>query len=101
MVIGNGVGMADLSRLPGRDGQLWEWQVRGACRGMDSSRFFYFDGERGPRRERREAEAKAVCRECPVLDACRAHALQVREPYGIWGGLTEAERARILTYAAV
>ena len=23
---------------------------------------------------------------------CRSHALEVREPYGVWGGLTEAER---------
>lgn len=91
--------MADLSRLPGRDGQLWEWQVRGACRGMDSSRFFYFDGERSPGRERREAYAKAICQQCQVVDACRTRALEVREPYGIWGGLTEVERAQILGVA--
>jgi WhiB family redox-sensing transcriptional regulator len=27
-----------------------------------------------------------------VLVQCRAHALQVREPYGVWGGMTEDER---------
>ena len=27
-----------------------------------------------------------------VLQACRTHALAVREPYGVWGGLTEDER---------
>jgi WhiB family transcriptional regulator, redox-sensing transcriptional regulator len=26
------------------------------------------------------------------MRACRSHALEVREPYGVWGGLTEAER---------
>ena len=93
--------MADIRRLPGRTAELWEWQVHGACRGMDSARFFYPEGERGPRRERREEAAKEICAQCPVLTDCRAHALQVQEPYGIWGGLTEHERFAILTHAAV
>lgn len=38
--------------------------------------------------------AKAVCQVCPVVGECRAYALQIREPYGIWGGLTETERRR-------
>ena len=54
----------------------------------------------GPARARREAQAKAVCFECPAMAACRAHALQVHEPYGIWGGLSEGERAQMLTLAA-
>jgi WhiB family redox-sensing transcriptional regulator len=28
--------------------------------------------------------------------ACREHALKVREPYGVWGGLTEEEREQVL-----
>jgi WhiB family transcriptional regulator, redox-sensing transcriptional regulator len=27
-----------------------------------------------------------------VIEQCRRHALTVREPYGVWGGLTEDER---------
>lgn len=26
---------------------------------------------------------------------CRSHALVVREPYGVWGGLTEEEREAV------
>lgn len=26
---------------------------------------------------------------------CRSHALAVREPYGVWGGLTEEEREAV------
>lgn len=89
--------MADISRLPGRNADLWQWQLHAACRGMDSSRFFYPDRERSPRREHRETAAKAICALCPVIADCRAHALQVQEPYGIWGGLTENERLRLLT----
>jgi WhiB family redox-sensing transcriptional regulator len=95
------IDVADIRRLPGPAAELWEWQVHGACRGMDSARFFYPEGERSPRRERREAAAKAICARCPVITDCRTHALQVQEPYGIWGGLTENERLAILTYAAV
>jgi hypothetical protein len=39
--------------------------------------------------------AKAVCWRCPVLDACREHALVTAEPYGVWGGLSETDRRRI------
>jgi WhiB family redox-sensing transcriptional regulator len=93
--------VADIRRLPGRTAELWEWRVHGVCRGMDSARFFYPGGERNSHRERREEAAKKICAHCPVLTDCRAHALQVQEPYGIWGGLTEHERLAILTHAAV
>jgi WhiB family redox-sensing transcriptional regulator len=88
--------MADTRRLPGPNADLWDWQLRGSCRGMDSSFFFHPDGERGPARARREARAKAVCQHCPVLEQCRRHALAVQEPYGIWGGLSESEREAII-----
>ena len=84
--------MTDISRLPAPQLEVWEWQLHGACRGHDTELFFHPEGERGPRRANREAAAKAVCASCPVLLACREHALAVREPYGIWGGLSEHER---------
>jgi len=28
-----------------------------------------------------------------VIEQCREHSLAVREPYGVWGGLSEEERA--------
>ena len=74
----------------------WEWQFDGACRSMDPEMFFHPDGERGPRRRNRENAAKAVCATCPVIAACRTQALAVAEPYGIWGGLSEDDRALIL-----
>lgn len=33
---------------------------------------------------------------CPVRAQCAAHALAVREPYGVWGGLTEDEREELM-----
>lgn len=71
----------------------WEWQQHGLCRGVDSSVFFHPEGERGHARANRAERAKVLCQRCPVLEACREHALSVGEPYGIWGGMSEAERA--------
>ena len=39
--------MADFSRLPGPNADLWDWQLSAACRGVDSSLFFHPEGERG------------------------------------------------------
>ncbi|SCE22930.1 Transcription factor WhiB, partial [Streptomyces sp. SolWspMP-sol7th] len=78
--------MADFSRLPGPNADLWDWQLLAACRGVDSSLFFHPEGERGAARSAREASAKEVCMRCPVRAECAAHALAVREPYGVWGG---------------
>jgi hypothetical protein len=44
------------------------------------------------RARNRDNAAKAVCLTCPVLQNCREHALQVHEPYGVCGGMTEDER---------
>ena len=76
--------MADFSRLPGPNADLWDWQLLAACRGVDSSLFFHPEGERGAARSARETSAKEVCMRCPVRAECAAHALAVREPYGVW-----------------
>jgi len=88
--------MAEISRLPRPVLSEWEWQEQGACRELPTEMFFHPDGERGPRRANREKAAKAVCATCPVIDACRKHALAVQEPYGIWGGLSEDDRQAII-----
>jgi WhiB family redox-sensing transcriptional regulator len=89
--------MADITRLPGPNADLWDWQLDAACRDLDSSVFFHPEGERGSARARRQEQAKAVCATCPVLRQCAEHALRVREPYGVWGGMTEEERAEMYT----
>jgi WhiB family redox-sensing transcriptional regulator len=88
--------MAELSRLPGPVTELWDWQMRALCTGLGTEAFFHPDGERGPGRAARERAAKAVCARCPVIEECAAHALAVREPYGVWGGLSEDDRDAIL-----
>lgn len=75
---------------------FWQWRRMGACQDAPSELFFH--GEDTPRGERRRNEraAKHICKSCQVLDICRGHALDVGERYGVWGGLTENERIRIL-----
>lgn len=85
--------MSLVDLLPGPNADLWDWQLQGACRGENSEVFYHPDGERGRSRQLRENRAKAICRNCPVIEACRAHALECNEPFGVWGGMTEAERA--------
>ena len=84
--------MTQLNRLPRTTQEAWEWQYRGICRSDDPRLFFHPDGERGAARRRRDQAALALCIRCPVLESCRRHALSVREPYGVWGGLTEEDR---------
>ncbi len=88
--------MADTHRLPPPVTDVWDWQLHGACREMDSALFFHPENERGPARAGREAHAKQICRSCPVIQQCRAHSLAVREPYGVWGGMSESERNDII-----
>lgn len=87
--------MAEITRLPGPVADLWDWQLDGACRTVSPDVFFHPEGERGSARRTRDRAAKQVCLTCPVLDQCRHHALTVREPYGVWGGMTEDERLAV------
>lgn len=73
------------------------WQPRAACRGRHASVFFP-PSHAEPRDDRYERErlAKAICHRCPVRQPCLDYALRIREPHGIWGGMNEVERQRLL-----
>lgn len=77
------------------------WQLKGLCRGNHSLLFFPpSTNERKEDRDRREHKAKAICGVCGVKDECLEFALEIREPYGIWGGLTETERRQVASRRA-
>jgi len=73
----------------------WQWQSQGACLDGDDTVFFHPTNTRGSVRRRREAAAKRVCAGCPVRIECADYAIRAREPYGVWGGLSEADREAI------
>ncbi|UDG98909.1 WhiB family transcriptional regulator [Rhodococcus opacus] len=78
--------------LPRPCTQLWDWQMHALCRNTGTELFFAHDDEGRGARIRRERQAKAVCATCPVQRECHTHAITVGEPYGVWGGTTEADR---------
>jgi len=65
------------------------WMAHAACAGRGDD-LFYPPGylTSGAQVE----AARAVCAGCPVVRACRQWALEVPEPYGIWGATTPSER---------
>jgi WhiB family redox-sensing transcriptional regulator len=69
------------------------WAINGACRQFDPDLFF-------PGPDGSAADAVKICRACPVLDECREWALDARVAFGIWGGMTERERRRVLRRSA-
>jgi len=66
------------------------WQAMAACRrsGLD---FFSVDHDV-------QAACIEVCRACPVTDECLRHAVEHREPEGVWAGEVVTRR-RLLTLA--
>lgn len=70
-----------------------EWRQRAACLEYPAVLFFGLDDSETPVERRiREDEAKRICSTCDVRRECLDYALETKEPYGIWGGLTEIER---------
>jgi len=73
------------------------WRVDAQCRQKNAVHFFapaHF--ERKQEKDARESAARALCGTCRVQTACLEYALRVQEPHGIWGGLNELERRRLL-----
>lgn len=62
----------------------------------EPEKFFGPDNERRAEKERREALAKAICWGCPVIEACLKDSLDEHIPYGVYGGVGEGERQRLL-----
>lgn len=65
------------------------WQDDANCLGVDPDLFF-------PERGASTREAKEVCRGCIVRLDCLEYALSNGEKFGIWGGLSERERRRMM-----
>lgn len=80
------------ARIPAIADLRLGWQEQARCQGSDARLFFGPEKERTRDREAREEQAKQICASCPVLRDCRAHALGTPELFGVWGGLSEADR---------
>ena len=68
------------------------WQEAALCAQTDPDAFF-------PEKGGSTREAKRVCLGCEVQAECLAYALEHGERFGIWGGLSERERRRLMKRA--
>lgn len=70
---------------------MGEWQERAACAGEDPELWH-------PNDSRQAAQAKRICKQCPVILECLNWALNTELPStreGIYGGTTPNERQMI------
>lgn len=67
------------------------WRQLARCRGVDPEIFYPVSDD-----DDAAHEAKEICAVCPVREPCLEFALTTREKNGVWGGLTERERRRVI-----
>lgn len=65
------------------------WLDDGLCAQTDPDAFFPDKGESSK-------AAKQVCRQCDVRAECLQYALDHNERFGVWGGLSDRERRRLM-----
>jgi WhiB family redox-sensing transcriptional regulator len=83
----------DLKTLPPDPSPPDMWQDQAACYGIDPDTFF-------PTSEEEAGPALAFCGACRIRQTCLAWALKNGERYGVWGGLTEQQRRRVVRFVA-
>lgn len=79
--------VTDLPRVPR---SVPEWHERGACQLFPELDFI----EAKPNSPQERA-ARIICAACPVRLACATGALERREKWGVWGGLTYRDRKAV------
>lgn len=73
-----------------------DWREFGLCNtDPNPDRFFPLKNQRKMIRD-----AQATCAQCPVKFQCLESSLKNREEFGIWGGVTEDDRFRLLSRTA-
>ena len=83
----------DLKALPADPSPPDIWQDQAACYGIDPDTFC-------PTSEEEAGPALAFCSACDIRETCLAWALKNGERYGVWGGLTEQQRRRVVRFVA-
>lgn len=64
------------------------WALDALCGERDPEEFFVQGSE--------QKKVKSLCFDCPVQIQCLADALDNKIYYGVWGGMTERERRKII-----
>jgi WhiB family transcriptional regulator, redox-sensing transcriptional regulator len=74
---------------------MTDWD-QAACNGQDTGIFFDHEDTRGEKRAASLAVARAVCATCVIRTPCRDYAVHTVQAFGVWGGLTAAERSELI-----
>lgn len=70
-----------------------DWRFKAACQDCGPELFFTL-GTTGPALDQIE-QAKAICRQCPVITPCLEWAVATNQDAGVWGGTSEDERREL------
>lgn len=70
------------------------WQLKGLCASGKYDPNLWAPAEN---HEIEAEKAKEVCYDCPVMLKCAEWALERKERFGVWGGMSEGERDEILS----
>jgi WhiB family redox-sensing transcriptional regulator len=73
-----------------------DWRDQALCRsGVHEPDLWFPTGSTGTALLQIE-EAKAVCWRCPVTELCLQYATETRQEHGVWGGLSEDDRRKLV-----
>jgi WhiB family transcriptional regulator, redox-sensing transcriptional regulator len=82
-------GIGVYATIPSNNDPDANWQDSARCLGLNPDLFY-------PENQTLAREAKEVCDGCPVRVECLEYAIEKGERFGVWGGLTERERRRLV-----
>lgn len=85
-----------LQRKLGPDSPVDLGTDQALCRTHPDPDMWFRDATFAPSDVRDRELAIAICRTCPIRQACADQAIEARIPYGIWGGLTASERDQLI-----
>lgn len=64
------------------------WMAEAICAQTDPEAFYPEKGEA-------TADAKRICQGCPVRQVCLEYAMEHKELFGVWGGLSVRDRRKL------
>jgi WhiB family transcriptional regulator, redox-sensing transcriptional regulator len=64
------------------------WVAHAQCRTADPDELFVTGAA--------QKRAAVICRQCPVVMQCLADALDNQIEFGVWGGMTERQRRKLI-----
>jgi WhiB family transcriptional regulator, redox-sensing transcriptional regulator len=64
------------------------WVAHARCRTADPDELFVTGAA--------QKRAAVICRQCPVITQCLADALDNQVEFGVWGGMTERQRRKLV-----